>query len=113
MTIRHPKGELIDMSEDHLIGPADEYAKLPAEVEVDGTPYWLVRKGEKGYGLLMAICPHAGGDVRKIDGMFFCPLHFWTFDENDGSCLNMADERLMRRNVENRNGVLYAIGSPY
>jgi nitrite reductase/ring-hydroxylating ferredoxin subunit len=105
--------EFILMSSEPCIGPAADYAELPAQVEVDGTPYWLVRKGEGEYRLLMAVCPHAGGEVRRVDGMFFCPLHFWTFDENEGSCLNVDDERLLRRNVENRDGILYAIGSPY
>ncbi|WP_276354615.1 Rieske (2Fe-2S) protein [Cohnella caldifontis] len=94
--------------------PAD-YGSFPASVTVDGTPYWLVRgEEEEEYRLLSALCPHAGGDVRAHEGIFFCPLHFWTFDQAEGNCLNVPGERLMRRKVELReDGRLYAVGLPY
>mgnify|MGYP000954971219 CR=1 FL=1 len=101
------------MSEQSRIGPADAFGELPAEVDLDGTPYWLVRKEDGSYSLLMALCPHAGGEVRPANGLFFCPLHFWTFDGQDGACLNMDGERLMRRDVAVRDGILYAVGAPY
>jgi len=101
------------MSSELMIGPAESFGTFPAEVELDGTPYWLVRGDTGGYALLSGICPHAGGEIRLVEGMFFCPLHFWTFDTADGSCLNMQDERLMRRQVEERDGILYAVSDPY
>ncbi|CAM3838509.1 Rieske (2Fe-2S) protein [Cohnella lubricantis] len=101
------------MSSDIIIGPAGAYGTFPAQIELEGAPYWLVRGEDGRYALLMAICPHAGGEVRLVEGMFFCPLHFWTFDTADGSCLNMQDERLMRRDVEERDGMLYAVSAPY
>jgi len=101
------------MNEGIRIGPAVAYPELPAEVDVGGTPYWLVRREDGRYGLLMAVCPHAGGEVRLLEDQFFCPLHFWTFDRSDGGCLNNPDERLVRLDVEVREGELYAVGSPY
>ncbi|WP_027092754.1 Rieske (2Fe-2S) protein [Cohnella thermotolerans] len=101
------------MSNETFIGPVDAFGSLPAFVEVDGTPYWLVRREDGGYRLLMALCPHAGGEVLRTDGMFYCPLHFWTFDETDGVCLNVRDERLARRDAEERDGSLYAVGPVY
>lgn len=101
------------MTNEMIIGPVTEFQTVPAQVEMDGTPYWLIREEEGGYALLMAICPHAGGEVRIAEGLFFCPLHFWTFDIRSGSCLNQADERLARRNVEERGGILFAVGDPY
>lgn len=92
------------------LGPLDGFAEFPAAIELGGTPYWLVRTPEGEFRLLMSVCPHAGGEIRPMNGMFFCPLHFWTFDAASGACLNVPDERLMRRQVELRDGRLYAIG---
>lgn len=92
------------------LGPIDSFTAFPAEITLNGTPYWLVRTSESRYRLLMAVCPHAGGDVRPLNDILFCPLHFWTFNAEDGTCLNDPDERLMTRNVEVREGRLYAIG---
>lgn len=92
------------------LGPIDRYETLPAEVMLDLTPYWLVCCGEGEYRLLSGLCPHAGGEVRPMNDMLFCPLHFWTFDARSGQCLNQPDARLMSRRVEARNGRLVAIG---
>lgn len=100
------------MTTETRIGPA-AYESLPAQVEVDGEPYWLIRPEAGGYLLLSALCPHAGGEVRAMEGTFFCPLHFWTFDLEDGTCTNMPGERLIRRGVEERDGELYAVGERY
>lgn len=95
------------------LGPIDDFKTFPAEVLVDGIPYWLVRGEENRYKLLMALCPHAGGEVRWTGELFFCPLHFWTFDNQSGDCLNIRDERLVRKDVELQEGILYAIGDAY
>jgi nitrite reductase/ring-hydroxylating ferredoxin subunit len=91
------------------LGPADDVGELPAELTVDGAPYWLVRTPEGGFRLLMALCPHAGGDVRPTNGVLFCPLHWWTFDAATGACLNVPGEQLRFRDVETRNGRLIAL----
>ncbi|QMV43520.1 Rieske (2Fe-2S) protein [Cohnella cholangitidis] len=94
------------------LGPLDAYAELPAEVMIDHTPYWLVRtsEAEGGFRLLLAICPHAGGEIRPLNDVLFCPLHFWTFHAESGVCLNDPSERLLRRRVIVRDGRLFAVG---
>jgi anthranilate 1,2-dioxygenase ferredoxin component len=97
----------------HLGHPAD-YEQFPASVTLNGAPYWLVRQEEEGYRLLLALCPHAGGDVIAHGNLFFCPLHFWTFDQKDGTCQNVQGERLMQRKVEQTaDGRLYAVGEDF
>ncbi len=93
------------------LGPLETYGSLPAEVIVDGSPYWLVRCGDGEYRLLSGLCPHAGGEVRPMNDVLFCPLHFWTFDARSGDCLNAPDERLMRRRALVESGRLYAVGA--
>jgi nitrite reductase/ring-hydroxylating ferredoxin subunit len=92
------------------IGPLKSFPTFPVEVTLENTPYWLVLTSTGEYRLLMAICPHAGGDIRPLGDVLYCPLHFWTFNAEDGSCLNDPDERLMRRDVILRDNQLYAIG---
>ncbi|RKP54011.1 Rieske (2Fe-2S) protein [Cohnella endophytica] len=92
------------------IGTIDAFGELPAEITLEHTPYWLVRTSAGEYRLLLAVCPHAGGDIRPLNGMLICPLHFWTFDSETGKCLNDPDERLMQRTVLVRDGRLFAIG---
>lgn len=92
------------------LGSLESFPLFPVEVSLEDTPYWLVRTTEGEYRLLLAICPHAGGEIRPMNGVLFCPLHFWTFDSENGKCLNDPDERLMQRKVELRNSHLYAIG---
>ncbi|TVX96501.1 Rieske (2Fe-2S) protein [Cohnella terricola] len=92
------------------IGSVDDYSDFPAEVLLDNTPYWLVRAPEGGYRLLLAICPHAGGEIRPMNDVLFCPLHFWTFDSETGACVNVPGERLMSRNVIVRDRRLIAEG---
>ncbi|MFB9278970.1 Rieske (2Fe-2S) protein [Cohnella cellulosilytica] len=94
------------------LGPAAAYAALPAEVTVDGTPYWLVRGSGGEYRLLMAVCPHAGGDIRPHENVFYCPLHFWTFHGETGACLNDPDHGLINRGVVVRDDRLYATANP-
>ena len=95
------------------LGPIGSFESFPSEVLVEGAPYWLVREGEEEYRLLLALCPHAGGEVRWTGEVFFCPLHLWTFDGSSGACLNMQDERLVRRDAVLRDGILYAVSEAY
>lgn len=92
------------------LGPIESFSALPAEITLNGTPYLLVRASEGRFRLFLAVCPHAGGEIRPLNEVLFCPLHFWTFNAEDGTCLNNPDERLMERNVEVRDGRLYAAG---
>ncbi|MFC5530137.1 Rieske (2Fe-2S) protein [Cohnella yongneupensis] len=92
------------------LGPIEEYPSLPAEITIASSPYWLVRCAEGEYRLLSGLCPHAGGEIRPMNDVLFCPLHFWTFDAQSGSCLNNPDERLMRRKVVIRGDRFIAEG---
>lgn len=92
------------------LGPIESYGDLPSEITLEQTPFWLVRTSSGEYRLLLAVCPHAGGDIRLLNGVLYCPLHFWTFDPDGGKCLNDPDERLMQRSVVERNGRLFAVG---
>ena len=92
------------------LGPLESFANLPAEVTLDHLPYWLVLTSVGEYRLLLAICPHAGGEIRPLNDVLFCPLHFWTFNAEDGTCLNDPDERLLHRTVLLRDNHLYAVG---
>lgn len=92
------------------LGPLEQYEALPAEVTIDHSPYWLVRSEDGEYRLLNGLCPHAGGEVKPMNDVLFCPLHFWTFDAQSGACLNVPDERLLHRQVVVRDGRLVAIG---
>ncbi|MCD9022960.1 Rieske (2Fe-2S) protein [Cohnella silvisoli] len=99
------------MSESEIdLGPLDTFTQLPTEITLENTPYWLVRTSEGEYRLLLAICPHAGGEIRPLNDVLFCPLHFWTFNAEDGTCLNDPDERLMQRKVRIHDNHLFAIG---
>jgi nitrite reductase/ring-hydroxylating ferredoxin subunit len=92
------------------LGPIESYKEYPAKITLDETPYWLVHTSGGEYRLLMAICPHAGGEIRPVDDIFLCPLHWWTFDAETGSCTNVTDECLMQRTIEVRGGHLFAVG---
>ncbi|CAI6047386.1 Rieske (2Fe-2S) protein [Cohnella sp. JJ-181] len=95
------------------IGPADMYDGNPVSLELDGKPYWLTQDAEGRFALLLAYCPHAGGEVLHAEGEFYCPLHFWTFDGRSGECTNRDYERLMRRDVVLEDGAFYAAGADY
>jgi len=92
------------------IGAIDDFPNLPAEVVIDGAPYWLVLASGGGYRLLLSVCPHAGGEIRPAGEVLFCPLHFWTFDAESGACLNDPDEKLRSREVVVRDRRLLAVG---
>lgn len=99
------------MSEREIIGPAAMLGDEPVAVELSGRPYWLVRGPDGAPLLLLALCPHAGGDVLLAGGELYCPLHFWSFDCRTGECMSRDDERLMRRRVALEDGILYATGT--
>jgi nitrite reductase/ring-hydroxylating ferredoxin subunit len=92
------------------LGLLDDFTQFPVEITLDHAPYWLVRTSEVDYRLLLAICPHAGGEIRPLQDTLFCPLHFWTFNSENGTCLNDPDERLLRRKVRVQDNRLYAVG---
>ncbi len=92
------------------LGTLESFTQFPTQITLDNTPYWLVRTTQGEYRLLLALCPHAGGEIRPLNGMLFCPLHFWTFNAEDGTCLNDPDERLMQRKVIIKGNHLYAAG---
>jgi nitrite reductase/ring-hydroxylating ferredoxin subunit len=92
------------------LGPVASFTQFPAEITLEHMPYWLVRTSEGEYHLLLAICPHAGGEIRPLNDVLFCPLHFWTFNAENGTCLNDPDERLLRRKVRVLGNDLYAVG---
>ncbi len=95
------------------IGLKESFAELPAAVTIEHDPYWLVCAPEGEFRLLLAICPHAGGEIRPLNDVLFCPLHFWTFDATSGACLNVNDECLMQRKIIEKDGRLYAVGDNY
>ncbi|TFE19764.1 Rieske (2Fe-2S) protein [Cohnella luojiensis] len=95
------------------IGALESFGEFPAEISLDGEPYWLTRIPEGEYRLLLAICPHAGGEIRPMNDVLFCPLHFWTFSADKGICMNDPDERLMQRRVILKENRLYAVGDNY
>ena len=95
------------MSEREIVlGPVDKFENLPAEVELDRDPYFLIKTEDGRYKLLLRYCPHAGVLVEADTKGFFCYGHGWAFDEW-GKCLN-AWTNLEEREVEERDGQLIA-----
>jgi nitrite reductase/ring-hydroxylating ferredoxin subunit len=92
------------------LGPLEAFTQFPTEITLEDTLYWLTRTSAGEFRLFLALCPHAGGEIRPLDDILFCPLHFWTFNAEDGTCLNDSDERLMQRKVQVRDNLLYAVG---
>lgn len=95
------------------LGAPEQFAEFPAEIVLEGMSYWLVRLKEGGYRLLQSYCPHAGGELRPYKGILLCPLHFWTFDAEEGRGLHVPHASLLRRDVVLRDDRLYAIGEDY
>lgn len=75
------------------IGTVEAFTSFPAEVTVEGKPYFLLKEGE-GYALLSRRCPHAGDTVELEDGEFVCWMHGWTFEMHTGRCHNVPSARL-------------------
>ena len=92
------------------LGLIESFTSFPAEVMLENTPYWLVRTSEGGFRLLLAVCPHAGGEIRPLNDVLFCPLHFWTFNAENGVCLNDPDECLQQRQVIVKESRLFVVG---
>lgn len=91
------------------LGEQSAFPDLPAKIDIGHDPYWLVKTSNGEYRLLSGICPHAGGEIRLVDGgVLLCPLHFWTFDTVSGDCTSVPGERLLLRQVTVSNGRLIA-----
>jgi len=87
------------------LGSIEQFAKLPAEIEVERKPFFLIK--ENGYKLVSRRCPHAGDTVDLEDGEFVCPMHGWTFEVHTGRCHNVPSARLMMHDVIQREGRLF------
>lgn len=92
-----------------VLGEEKAFGDLPAEVDVDNDPYFLVRDDGGEYKLLSRLCPHAGGYVMNYGGgALVCPLHYWEFDACTGSCTTVKGASLDAYPVTVREGVLVA-----
>ena len=89
------------------LGPESSFTKFPSEVILGEWLYYLV-KGKKGYNLLSAVCPHAGGEVVDWGATFMCPNHGWRFENEEGICINGPNARLDAFPVTPRGGHLFA-----
>jgi CMP-N-acetylneuraminate monooxygenase len=90
-----------------VLGPEETFVALPAAVEVDGRPYFLV-SFDGAYRLLSTVCPHKGGRVGDRGDVFECPQHGWQFDRRTGRCLNSPLNELTAYPAEVRDGVVVA-----
>lgn len=89
------------------LGPESSFTKFPSEVVLGKWLYFLV-KGKKGYNLLSAVCPHAGGEVVDWGTTFMCPDHGWRFENEEGICINGPNSRMDAFPVTPRGGHLFA-----
>ena len=89
------------------LGPESSFTKFPAEITQGNWLYFLV-KGKKGYSLLSAVCPHAGGEVVSWGVTFLCPDHGWRFENEEGICINGPNARMDAFPVTARGGHLFA-----
>ena len=85
------------------LGVIDQFDSFPAEVEIEGRPYFLVKDGQM-YRLLSRICPHAGGEVMVEDAKLYCPYHYWSFDAATGCGIFPPTARLDAYNVSVEGG---------
>ncbi|WJH35727.1 Rieske (2Fe-2S) protein [Paenibacillus sp. CC-CFT747] len=90
-----------------ILGEELAFGVLPAEVEIDNRPFYLL-KDEEGYRLLSRTCPHAGYPVEFEDGELVCPLHGWTFEYHSGRCQNVPSTGLDSYSVTIVEGRLVA-----
>lgn len=52
-----------------LLGPEENFTKLPAEVVFDKNLYWLIQAEDQAtYRLVSSRCPHAGAIVEAEKG---------------------------------------------
>ena len=89
------------------LGPESSFDKFPAQIELDGEPYYLVR-GRKGYQLLSTVCPHQGGEVVDWGSVFLCNDHGWRFEKTEGECINGPYSRMLGFSVTVQQGRLIA-----
>jgi len=90
------------------IGAESAFPKLPAQVEIGGASYFLV-KGRDGYRLLSRVCPHLGGTVEDDGGKFVCPNHGYEYDKDGGKCLTADGLRMKSYVVNVKDGRLVAL----
>lgn len=90
------------------LGCVADFARLPARLEIADAAYFLVRAGDTGWRLLAAVCPHMGGTIEDLGGVFRCPNHVWTFDRSTGAPAFPALHAMSAYDVEEREGVLVA-----
>lgn len=82
------------------IGKVEDFRQFPAAIQVDNDPFFIVHSNVRAkdeapeYKLVSAICPHAGGTVRPMEGELICPLHYWSFDASTGASTNVPGEQL-------------------
>ncbi|MEK6986156.1 MAG: Rieske 2Fe-2S domain-containing protein [Candidatus Thermoplasmatota archaeon] len=73
----------------HDLGGADSFRLRPLTgVTVGSTRLLVTHKGGQ-FGVLSAVCSHAGGPLEKgrLDGDYVvCPWHAWTFERQAGHC---------------------------
>ncbi|ANE47172.1 hypothetical protein SY83_13865 [Paenibacillus swuensis] len=93
------------MKEYH-IGSMAQYNEFPSEIQVGNDSYYLLKEGTT-LRLASRQCPHAGYEVSYEFGELECPLHGWTFDLENGECINVASKGLTCFPVEDRLGELY------
>lgn len=92
-----------------LLGPEENFTKLPAEVVFDKNLYWLIQAEDQAtYRLVSSRCPHAGAIVEAEKGEFVCSMHGWTFDLHSGACLNVPTKSLTAYDVIVKEGQLIA-----
>ena len=90
------------------IGAESAFPKLPAQVEIGGASYFLV-KGRDGYRLLSRVCPHLGGTVEDDGGKFVCPNHGYEYEKDGGKCLTADGLRMKSYVVNVKDGRLVAL----
>jgi anthranilate 1,2-dioxygenase ferredoxin subunit len=91
------------------LGPEQSFTKLPAEIGIEKSKYWIVKaEDQEAYRLVSSRCPHAGAIVEVEDGEFVCPMHGWTFDLHSGACLNVPTKGLTAYTVVVKEGQLIA-----
>lgn len=93
------------------LGLESSFSKLPAQISIGDSSYFLVRN-QNGYLLLSTMCPHRGGVVYDRGSSFQCPDHDWQFDRTNGECINEPMARLAATPVRVRDGHLFIDGSP-
>ena len=80
--------------------------------KVDNDPFFIVHSNVRAkdeapeYKLVSAICPHAGGTVRPMEGELICPLHYWSFDASTGVQLTFPVNSWNASRLLSKTGIL-------